>query len=166
MHVAFAARPPAIAPCLLTCLHKASSCATAGVLGPVVAALGAMQAQIILAQLVGLAPSPLGHIVTLDMAGWRMGGFSFAGAAESPGFGPIAASQIVAGGTVVELRPAGMAHIVSGAQVIGLADLANWPLPDAGRLVLCCSSGLRAWRGAQVLTGRGARSLVLLADGQ
>ena len=144
---------------------QAASCATAGVLGPVVAALAAVQAQMVLAQLIGLQPSPLGRVVTLDLASWRMGGFSFAGAAESPGFGFVAASQITPGDTVVDLRPAGSVQLLPGTQTVAAADLADWPIPP-GRIVLCCASGLRAWRGAQVLAGRGATALALLADGQ
>ena len=53
----------------------------------------------------------------------------------------------------------------AGAQVVAPGDLADWPIP-AGRVVLCCSTGLRAWRGAQVLAARGATALALLADGQ
>lgn len=144
---------------------QAASCATAGVLGPAVAALGAVQAQMVLAQLLGLQPTPLGRVVTLDLASWRLGGFSFTGAAESPGFGFVAASQITPGDTVVDLRPAGSVKPLPGTQTIAPADLADWPIPP-GRVVLCCSSGLRAWRGAQVLTARGATALALLADGQ
>lgn len=144
---------------------QAASCATAGVLGPVVAALAAVQAQMVLAQILGLQPSPLGRVVTLDLASWRLGGFSFATAAESLGFGFVAASQITPGDTVVDLRPAGSVQPLPGAQTMSAAELADWPIP-LDRVVLCCSSGLRAWRGAQVLAGRGATALALLADGQ
>ncbi|WP_426035564.1 ThiF family adenylyltransferase [Cypionkella sp. TWP1-2-1b2] len=144
---------------------QAASCATAGVLGPVVATLAAVQAQMVLAQLIGLQPSPLGRVVTLDLSSWRLGGFSFTGAAESPGFGFIAASQISPNDTVVDLRPAGSVQPLPDTQTLAAADLADWPIPP-GRVVLCCSSGLRAWRCAQVLAARGATSLALLADGQ
>ncbi len=144
---------------------QAASCATAGVLGPVVAALGAVQAQMVLAHIIGLQPSPLGRVVSLDLASWRLAGFSFAGAAESPGFGFVAASQISADDTVIDLRPAGSVQLQPGTQALAAADLADWPIPP-GRVVLCCASGLRAWRGAQVLAARGAASLALLADGQ
>lgn len=143
---------------------QAASCATAGVLGPVVAALGAVQAQMVLAQLIGLQPSPLGRVITLDLASWRPGSFSFAGAAEAPGIGFVAASQITPDDTVIDLRP-GSVKPLPGRQTVAPADLTHWPIP-AGRIVLCCASGLRAWRGAQVLAGRGATVLALLADGQ
>ncbi|MDP4033693.1 MAG: HesA/MoeB/ThiF family protein [Pseudorhodobacter sp.] len=144
---------------------QAASCASAGVLGPAVAALGAVQAQMTLSVLIGLEPSPLGRMATLDMADWRFGGFGFDGAAEVTGFGFVAAAQIAVTDTVIDLRPAGTVQTMPGAQVLGTDDLADWPIP-AGRVVLCCSSGLRAWRGAQVLAARGAKALALLADGQ
>ena len=144
---------------------QAVSCASAGVLGPAVAALGAVQAQMALSVLIGLQPSPLGRIVTLDMASWHFGGFGFADATAAPGFGFVAATQIVATDTLVDLRPAGTVQAIPGAQVVAPGDLACWPIP-AGRVVLCCSTGLRAWRGAQVLAARGATALALLADGQ
>lgn len=144
---------------------QAASCASAGVMGPAVAALGAVQAQMALSVLIGLEQSPLGRLVTLDMATWRFGGFGFDDATEAPGLGFVAAAQIAATDTVIDLRPAGTVQPIPGAQMVAPGDLADWPIP-AGRVVLCCSTGLRAWRGAQVLAGRGATALALLADGQ
>lgn len=144
---------------------QAASCASAGVLGPAVAALGAVQAQMVLTALVGLEPSPLGRIVTLDMAHWRFGGFGFAGAAEMPGFGFVATSQITAADTVIDLRTTGGVRALPGALAIAPEALIDWRFPS-DRVVLCCSTGLRAWRGAQVLASRGAKMLALLADGQ
>ena len=144
---------------------QAASCASAGVMGPAVAALGAVQAQMALSVLIGLEPSPLGRIVTLDMASWRFGGFGFEDATEAPGFGFVSAAQLAATDTVIDLRPAGTVRTLPGAQMLAPGDLDDWPIPK-GRVVLCCSTGLRAWRGAQVLAARGATALALLADGQ
>lgn len=144
---------------------QAASCASAGVLGPAVAALGAVQAQMALAVLIGLEPSPLGRMVTLDMEHWRFGGFGFADAVAEPGFSFVAASNVTAGDTVIDLRPAGSVRALPGALGLAPEALADWPIP-AGRVVLCCSTGLRAWRGAQILAARGATALALLADGQ
>lgn len=144
---------------------QVASCASAGVLGPAVAALGAVQAQMALAALIRLEPSPLGRVVTLDMATWRFGGFGFADAAETPGFNFVAPSQITAGDTVIDLRPTGSVRVLPGALALAPEDLADWRFPP-GRVVLCCSTGLRAWRGAQILASRGAEALALLADGQ
>jgi sulfur-carrier protein adenylyltransferase/sulfurtransferase len=144
---------------------QAASCASAGVMGPAVAALGAVQAQMALSVLVGLEPTPLGRIVTLDMTEWRFGGFGFAGAAETKGFGFVSTGECVGDITVIDLRPAGTVQTLPAAQVVAEGDLADWPIPP-GRVVLCCSTGLRAWRGAQVLAARGATELALLADGR
>ncbi|AXC50637.1 HesA/MoeB/ThiF family protein [Paracoccus suum] len=144
---------------------QAASCSTAGVLGPVVASLGAIQAQMALALLIGLEPSPLGRVVTLDMATWRFGSFDFDGASEAPGFGFVAASQVAPGDTVIDLRATESIRPLPGAIVLAPDSLPDWQFPP-GRVVLCCSTGLRAWRGAQVLAKRGAADLALLADGQ
>ncbi|TMV63022.1 HesA/MoeB/ThiF family protein, partial [Thioclava sp. BHET1] len=44
--------------------------------------------------------------------------------------------------------------------------LGRWQPPAAGRIVLCCRSGLRAWRAAEALKARGIGPLALLAVGE
>ena len=128
----------------------AGTCATAGVLGPAVAVLGAMQAQMALAVLLEMTPSPLGRMVTLDLQRWHFGGFGFCGAEESKGFSFVA--QPLPTDMLIDLR-------------LTQPDLAALTLPR-GRIVLACKTGLRAWRAAEILAARGARDIVLLADGQ
>ncbi|MCP1168717.1 HesA/MoeB/ThiF family protein, partial [Limimaricola sp. ASW11-118] len=84
---------------------RMGSCAEEGVLGPVVGVIGAVQAQMALAQLAGMAPSPLGRLVSFDAESWRFGGFGFAGA-EEPAHAPrfLSATQIAPGDFVVDLR--------------------------------------------------------------
>lgn len=83
---------------------KAQTCATAGVMGPVVAMLGTMQAQMTLSVLLGHDPSPLGQVITVDMAGWRVSSFRFDTAQEPEQAFPsvIAPSQITESDLVID----------------------------------------------------------------
>ena len=128
----------------------AGTCATAGVLGPAVAVLGALQAQMALAVLLEMTPSPLGRMVTLDLHRWHFGGFDFRGAEESAGFSFVARPLLT--DVLIDLR-------------LTQPDLAALALPQ-GRIVLACKTGLRAWRAAEILDARGAKAIVLMADGQ
>jgi molybdopterin/thiamine biosynthesis adenylyltransferase len=130
---------------------RAATCATAGVMGPVVAALGALQAQMALSALLGHAPGPLGRMITLDAAAWRMGGFSFAGAPE-PADGPalIAPSQIGPDDLAVELRSAAEAPRPAAPHALRVApgDVGGLRVEPGRRVVFCCRTGLRAWAAA------------------
>ena len=131
------------------------SCAEDGVLGPVVGVIGAVQAQMALAMFAGMAPSPLGRLVSFDAAGWRFGGFGFAGAeepAQAPRF--LAASEIAPGDFAVDLRREEEGPMVQPDALRMPVDAfgPEGPRPPAtARAVLCCRSGLRAWQAAQRL---------------
>jgi rhodanese-related sulfurtransferase len=45
-------------------------------------------------------------------------------------------------------------------------EKAQLQLPTEPRIVLCCRSGLRAWRAAQALRSQGHANLALLALGE
>ena len=145
--------------------RSAATCASAGVLGPVVAMIGAMQAQMALAILLNLARSPLGRMMVLDAANWRVTDFRFDGAPEpdSPA-AFIAASQITPRDLVIDLREEAPAPFRATALHIppeGLADLA---LPrDGTRIVLACRTGLRAHHACTALRTRWAGDIALLA---
>lgn len=128
---------------------RAATCATAGVLGPVVGMLGTLQAQMALAVTLGLQPSPLGQMVTLG-EGLRLGGFRFDGAPEpKDGFRFIDTAAIAPGDLVVDLR--GLAEAPAAVTPTALrGDPDAPPLPAPGqRAVYACRSGLRAWRAAR-----------------
>ena len=120
-----------------------ASCATAGVLGPVVAQIGAMQAQMALQVLLGAVPSPLGTLVQVNTTGWHHARMDFHSAPE-----PYRAFAFVTPGPddlIVELRPEAEAPTP-------IHPNARRTLPDAPdprRLVLACATGLRAWRTAE-----------------
>lgn len=132
--------------------NQLGSCASDGVMGPVVATIGALQAQMTLAVLLGFSPSPLGQLMTLDLADWRLGGFRFDGATDTSHRTPavISRNDIVAGDLVVDLRTGPNAQ----------------PRPKPGqRVVFLCTTGLRAWRAAMALHTAGHPSVAIVGDG-
>lgn len=151
--------------------ERAASCATAGVLGPVVASLGAIEAQMALSVLLGLSPSPLGQMVTLDFATWRIGGFRFDDASE-PEEGEalrfIAPSQIAPQDIAIDLRGVDEAPRPATPHALRLTvdDISGWQPPAAGRrVVMCCRTGLRAWRAARTLQARWQGKIAVAAFG-
>lgn len=147
--------------------ERAGTCATAGVMGPVVAMLGALQAQMALAVLLGHRPAPLGQLLSLDLARWHVSALRFGNASEP--VDPlrfIARSAVMDADCVVELRDADESPPVT-AQALRIAPqaIAGWHPPQGRRVVLTCASGLRAWRAARDLQSRGHRDLALIAAG-
>ena len=149
--------------------QSAGSCAANGVLGTAVGVLGTLQAHLALAQLLALSPPVLGRLVTVDLATLRFGGFSFAQAAEptEPPLRFIAAEQIGAGDVVIDLRSRDEAPVspFPRALRLGVEELAETALPSGARIVLCCRSGIRAWRAARVLLSERTREVALVALG-
>ena len=145
--------------------QNAANCATAGVMGPVVAILGAIQAQMALSALLGLEPSALGQVLTVDMGTYRLSGFRFDGAAEpATSFPFIARADIAEGDVIVELRGEEEAPtpIHAAAQRLSVDNLQRLT-PDTRRLVLACASGLRAWRAAERVKDTWPGEIVLVA---
>lgn len=136
---------------------RAVTCATAGVLGSVVGTIGAMQAQMALALIVGLEPSPLGQLVTVDLKRFRFGGFRFDEAVELSHnlLKFVAVESIKTEDFVVELRALEEAPepITPDALRYSVKDFAaQIPAPRPQQnVILCCRSGLRAWQAARYL---------------
>ncbi|MCB4455861.1 HesA/MoeB/ThiF family protein [Leisingera sp. McT4-56] len=147
---------------------QAETCATAGVMGPVVGMVGALQAQLALKALLGHQPSPQGQLFVFRLGELQMSSFRFDEAEEPEDALPfIAASHITAQDTVIELRDTTEAPELPVPQALRIAraDLPAAGLPREGRVVLCCRSGLRAWGAAQDLRQAGYSDLALLAAG-
>ncbi|MBK5928872.1 HesA/MoeB/ThiF family protein [Rhodobaculum claviforme] len=143
--------------------ERGATCATAGVMGPVVGAIGALQAQMALAVLLGLAPSPLGRLVSLDAAGWRMGGFRFDAAPEPARPLPfIARSQTRAGDLLIDLRSEAP-PFSPDARHIPPDGMAALHPPPGRRVVLACATGLRAHNAGRELQTRWPGDIALLA---
>lgn len=147
---------------------QAATCATAGVMGPAVGMIGALQAQLALKALLGHQPSPLGQLFIFRLEDLQVSSFRFDGAGEPEDALPfIAAAHITPQDTVIELRDAAEAPSLPAPQAkrIARADLAAEALPREGRIVLCCRTGLRAWGAAAGLRQAGYSNLALLAAG-
>jgi len=147
------------------------SCGTLGVLGSVVGVLGGLQAQMVLAVILGLDPSPLGQLVSVDLQKLEFGGFSFQDAPDPAGFAPpfIASSDVTADDIVFELRSLDEVSVSPFPQARrATADTIverSRDISHSSRIVLCCRSGLRAWRAASLLRDQGHQKLALVAMG-
>ena len=149
--------------------QRAGSCAESGVLGSAVGVLGTLQAHLTLAHLLGLTPPVLGRVVSVDLATLRFGGFSFAGASEPPEplLRFIAAPEVRTDDVVIDLRNPREAPVspFPGALRLSVEQVAQRPLPADARVVLCCRSGIRAWRAGRALLERQVRDVALIALG-
>ncbi|PVE23973.1 thiamine biosynthesis protein ThiF [Microvirga sp. KLBC 81] len=149
--------------------QKLGNCASLGVLGSVVAVLGGLQAQMVLALILGLDPSPHGRLVSVDLQKLEFGGFSFLDAPEATGFAPpfIAPSDVNPDDTVFELRSLDEVAVspfpqARRATVETIVERSR-DVSESSRIVLCCRSGLRAWRAASLLRDQGHQKLALIA---
>ncbi|WP_282158393.1 HesA/MoeB/ThiF family protein [Shimia thalassica] len=146
--------------------QSGATCATAGVLGPVVGTVGAIQAQMALRVILASDPSPLGQVVSVDLARFQFGGFDFANSPEPVHSFPFLSKDMLkADDLVIELRDVAE---VADPIVPAAVRMTSYMLDDlqetkGRRVVLCCHSGLRAWRAASQLQSRGFGSLAVMA---
>ena len=151
--------------------RRAGTCATAGVLGTAVGVVGTLQAHCVLALLLDWEPSPLGQLTTVDFRTLRMGGFSFRAASEPAGslLYFIAPGQVSHEDTVIDLRAPDEAPVsaLPAALRLGVDEIERCTnrFRAESRIVLCCRTGVRAWRAARALQRQGHRDLALVAFG-
>jgi molybdopterin/thiamine biosynthesis adenylyltransferase/rhodanese-related sulfurtransferase len=152
--------------------RQAGSCSTAGVLGTAVGVMGTLEAHMVLSLLLDLQPGVLGQLVTVDFRTMRFGGFSFVGADEPAGatIPFIAADQVDNTDLVIDLRTLTEAPVspIAAAlriEVDAVEGIAGERLPRAPRVVLCCRTGVRAWRAARALQRQGHTNVALIAFG-
>jgi hypothetical protein len=152
--------------------RQAGSCAQSGVLGTAVGVMGTLQAHMALAVLLNLQPTVLGQLITVDLRTLRFGGFSFAAAQEPCGnhLPFIAPGQIAPTDIIIDLRSLAEAPISPFKSALRIevdtVEKAAAHLPHGPRIVLCCRSGVRAWRAARALQASGHDDLALVALGE
>lgn len=150
---------------------SAGSCADAGVLGTAVGVIGTLQAHFTLAILLGWQPAVLGRLIHVDFRSLHIGGFSFTGARDSSALSIafIAPAEIAPSDIVIDLRGLDEAPQSPFPTALRLGvealESAAHHLPREPRIVLCCRSGVRAWRAARALEAQGHRNLALIALG-
>jgi sulfur-carrier protein adenylyltransferase/sulfurtransferase len=152
--------------------RTAGSCAASGVLGSAVGVMGTLQAHLALALILGWQPSVLGRLISVDFRTLHVVGFSFAAASE-PGGAPlafIAPGEVAVTDIVIDLRSLAETPVspFAGALRVGVEALeeAHMSFPREPRIVLCCRTGVRAWRAARALQSQGHSNLALLAMGE
>ena len=151
--------------------ERAGSCALNGVLGAAVGVLGTLQAQLALSLLLGIVPSVAGRLVTVELRRLHFGGFRFMEASEPASLWSrfIDVSTFEERDLIVDLRDMSEAPVSVASRAIRLRTeslLHTDPqLPREQRIVLCCRTGLRAWRAARALSQQGYDKLALVALG-
>ncbi|HTT00845.1 MAG TPA: HesA/MoeB/ThiF family protein [Steroidobacteraceae bacterium] len=152
--------------------RRAGSCAESGVLGTAVGVMGTLQAHLVLALLLDVQPSVLGQLVTVDLRTLRFGGFAFTGADEPEGreLAFIAVGDVSDADMVVDLRSLAEAPAspFAGALRVQVDQIERGEGSFAARprIVLCCRTGVRAWRAARALQRRGHDNVALVALGE
>ena len=152
--------------------RAAGSCAASGVLGTAVGVMGALQGHLALALLLEWQPPVLGRLISVDFRSLHLGGFSFRNAPE-PEESPIAfiaPTDVGVTDIVIDLRSLSETPVspFPAALRVGVETLEHeeLDLPREPRVVLCCRTGVRAWRAARALQRQGHTNVALLAMGE
>ena len=168
---AFCAQAPSYRAVFPDMPRQPGSCSEAGVLGTAVGVMGTLQAHMTLALLLGIEPSPLGQLLTVDFRTLRFGGFSFARASEpaASALEFISSDEVAASDIVIDLRSLEEAPVSPFADALRLhveeVERGESRFPPEARVVLCCRSGVRAWRAARALQRQGHPNVALVAFG-
>jgi len=163
------ARAPSVRAVFPDLPRSAANCATAGVSGPAAGVLGSLQAQMALSCLLGLDPSPLGRMISLDLRQFTTSSFSFGNAPEpDDGFEFVSVANIDDSDLVIDLRNVeeAPAIITTSARRSTVDEVATFAGEARNhRTILCCRSGLRAWNAGLRLRQAGCTDISLIALG-
>jgi molybdopterin/thiamine biosynthesis adenylyltransferase len=150
--------------------QRAGTCAQNGVLGSAVGVIGTLQAQLVLSLILRSTPTVLGQLVSVDLKRLRFGNLRFDHAEEpDTALRFVDCSQLTAQDFLIDVR--------SEAEIAAAPLATSWQvstetlttqlndIPRNRRVVLCCHSGVRAWRAARILENQGFSDLALVALG-
>ncbi|MEM6323469.1 MAG: HesA/MoeB/ThiF family protein [Pseudomonadota bacterium] len=141
-----------------------ATCATAGVSGPIVGIIGALQAQMALSAVLGLTPSPLGQLVRFDAKTWRSAQFRFDQAPEpARPMRFIGETALRDEDVIIDLRDEMAKPFDQRARHVLPSDIAQLAPAEDRRVVLACRTGLRAHRAGEVLQQQWPGEIALLA---
>lgn len=145
------------------------NCNNAGVMGPVVASLGSIQAQMALNIILHLSKPTLGHLWQFDCFSWKVNQFCFDRAEEPDPEMVIPfldVSDLDDKDYLIELRDQVEAPVLIRSDVIRVLpnDIEHTDFPKDRRIIFICKTGLRATRAAFQLQQKGFRQLGILID--
>ena len=152
--------------------RAAGSCNEAGVLGSAVGVMGTLQAHLALGLLLRWQPPLSGRLISVDFRTLHFGGFNFAAAPEPAGAALpfIAPAEVSDSDLVIDLRSLTEAPVSPFPAALRLEvealEQGSVSFPAGPRIVLCCRSGVRAWRAARALERHGHENLALIALGE
>jgi molybdopterin/thiamine biosynthesis adenylyltransferase len=147
--------------------QQVGTCAANGVLGSTVGVLGTLQAHLSLAAMLETQPAPHGRVVSVDLRQYRFSSFSFLGAPEPvTSLAFVSVSELTGADVVLDVRSAAeiAAAPIAQARCIVATEVDAWVATEpARRMVVCCRSGVRAWRAAHRLASLGRAHVAILA---
>ncbi|CDL82980.1 HesA/MoeB/ThiF family protein [Xenorhabdus szentirmaii] len=149
--------------------NNMATCATAGILGPVVAMMGILQAQMSIGVLLHLSPSPLGQMISIDLEKYSFSSFRFDNAEEpkSALFHFISASSLNSEDVIIDLRGEDEApdpvHPDALRMSVDMFCDGRFTPAAGKRTVFACRSGLRAWNAAKNLRNYWDGDIALIA---
>lgn len=167
---AFCGESPSYRAVFPSMARSSADCSSGGIIGPVVATIGSLQAQICLSMVLKKAPLPRSILYRWDAETMRMRSFSFENASEPEQRWPfISWSELTEDDIIIDVRALGETPFIQRHNVMSLplnefsTSINDRVFSNEKRLVLCCQSGVRAAQAAEMLHERGNYTIALLA---
>lgn len=146
-----------------------NNCNNIGVMGPVVAIMGSIQAEMAINIIIKLSKPTLGNLFHIDCINWRVGQICFDDAEEPEQKTIISLldrESLKVDDYLVELRDEIEAPISVNSHVIRVKpeNIENSNFPTDRRIIFICKTGIRAIKAAYQLQFKGYTNLGIIAD--